>query len=271
MNNESFEQISQFANLFKFEKVFTFLLGVAVLIAVVRAVTFFADKLEKSFPARRLLISQIVTIFSFFAYIFGINVLFFAIIRPPNQLMLAAGGSMAVALGLSLKDLVASLVAGVILLFDRPFQVGDRVTFAGEYGEIQSIGLRAVRMITLNDNLVTIPNNRFISDVVSSGNAGALDMMVVVKFYLEIDADIDLARAKLHDIIATSNYVFLKKPITQIITEEIIGGRPVLALIAKSYVLDVRYEKALETDIYHRANSAFRAAQIQRPKLPLAL
>ena len=122
--------------------------------------------------------------------------------------MLAAGGSIAVALGLSLKDLVASVVAGLILLFDRPFQVGDRVTFDGNYGEIQSIGLRAVRMVTLDDNLVTIPNNRFITDVVSSGNAGALDMMIVTKFYLEIDADISAARTKLHDIIATSNYVY---------------------------------------------------------------
>lgn len=45
--------------------------------------------------------------------------------------MLAAGGSIAVAVGLSLKDLAASVVAGLILLFDRPFQVGDRVTFWG--------------------------------------------------------------------------------------------------------------------------------------------
>jgi len=52
---------------------------------------------------------------------------------------------------------VAVLVAGLLLLFDRPFRVGDRVSFNDVYGEIVSIGLRTVRLQTLDDNLVT-PN-----------------------------------------------------------------------------------------------------------------
>ncbi len=105
-------------------------------------------------------------------------------------MLLALGGGAAVAIGFSLKDLVASLFAGIILLFDRPFQVGDRVTFGNTYGEITSIGLRAVRLQTLDDNLVTIPNSRFIVDPVASGNAGELDMMVVMPFHLALNADI---------------------------------------------------------------------------------
>ena len=45
-------------------------------------------------------------------------------------------------------------------------------------------------MTTLDDNLVTIPNSKFITDAVSSGNAGELDMMIVVKFYFENTVDI---------------------------------------------------------------------------------
>ncbi len=43
-----------------------------------------------------------------------------------------------------------------------------------------------MRLVTLDDNLVTIPNSKFLTDVVSSGNSGALDMMVVVSFHLSI-------------------------------------------------------------------------------------
>ena len=71
------------------------------------------------------------------------------------------GGSAAVAIGFSLKILFLQWWQDFILLFDRPFQVGDRVSFNDLYGEIKSIGLRTVRLQTLNDDIVTIPNNKF--------------------------------------------------------------------------------------------------------------
>ncbi|MCB0422509.1 MAG: mechanosensitive ion channel, partial [Bdellovibrionales bacterium] len=160
MDNNQLDQVAQFFELFDVQKILLFLVSLFFLVGIVRVISIFADKLEKTFPSRRLLISQLETILSFFLYIFGINILFFSIIRPPKELLLAAGGSIAVAVGLSLKDLVASIIAGLILLFDRPFQVGDRVSFEGNYGEIKSIGLRAVKLVTLADNLVTIPNSK---------------------------------------------------------------------------------------------------------------
>lgn len=42
------------------------------------------------------------------------------------------GGTAAVAMGFAMKDLVASVVAGVMIMVDRPFQVGDRVSFGGQ-------------------------------------------------------------------------------------------------------------------------------------------
>ena len=114
-------------------------------------------------------------------------------------------------MGIALKDVTASLIAGLILLFDRPFQVGDRVEFNGIYGDIVSIGLRSVRLNTLDDNLVTIPNARFITDVVASGNAGALDMMVVCSFYVALDADLQKVKSLIHEVVVTSRFAYLKK------------------------------------------------------------
>lgn len=267
MNNDQFNQVSQIVNIFDFGKLSFFIVSVIVLIVLVRTFSYAIAKLENTFPSKRLIFSQSETIITFFSYIFGVNFLFFSIINPPKEVMLAAGGSIAVALGLSLKDLVSSIVAGLILIFDRPFQVGDRVTFENNYGEIKSIGLRAVRMTTLDDNLITIPNSKFLTESVSSGNAGALDMMVVVKFYFELNVDILLAQKKLRDVISTSKYVFLKKSILQTVAEEYHMGKLVTVLTAKSYVLDVRYEKAFETDIYTRANIEFR--NLPRPDLCL--
>jgi small-conductance mechanosensitive channel len=175
-------------------------------------------------------------------------------------------GTLAVALGLSLKDLIASVVAGIILLFDRPFQVGDRVTFDGTYGEITSIGLRAVRLVTLDDSVVTIPNSKFITDLVSSGNYGALDMMIEINFHVDLASDISLARKLLHEAAITSRFVFLKKPVSIVLTEVNFSERPAMQIRVKCYVIDVRFEKALQSDILLRGNEALKAACISRPK-----
>ena len=125
--------------------------------------------------------------------------------------------------------------------------------------------LRAVRLVTLDDNLVTIPNNRFMTDVVASGNAGELDMMLVFDFHVALDADIRRARDLLYEVVVTSRYVYLKKPVTIVISEVEIARRVAVQIKAKAYVLDVRFEKAFATDVHLRGNEALQAHSIKRP------
>jgi len=267
MNEADLNQITEMATLFRLDRILLLVLAILILVLVVKAITHMADSLYRRIPRRRILISQVATTLNFSMYIFGGPFLFYSILQPPREVMLAATGSIAVALGLSLKDLVASVIAGFILLFDRPFQVGDRVAFGDVYGEIESIGLRSVRLVTLDDNLVTIPNNRFMSDVVSSGNAGALEMMLVFDFHIALNADTRLARDLLYEVVVTSRYVYLKKPVTIVVTELSVAERLAIQLRAKAYVIDVRFEKAFQTDVVLRTTEAFNHHHIKRPPL----
>ena len=174
------------------------------------------------------------------------------VLRLPDNVLLALGGSAAVAFGFAFKDLLASLMAGLILLFDRPFAVGDRVEFAGNYGEIVEIGLRTVRLNTLDDNLISIPNSRFLTDVVSCANAGALDQMCVFDFYIGANEDFEQAKQIVYEATATSRYVFLNKPIVVVLREGPVPGDATMQAIrisSKAYVLDGRYETAFGTDV----------------------
>ena len=216
-------------------------------------------------PTRRFLILQITTLVTFVLYIGGGVALVLGVLQPPKEFLIAAGGSIAVALGFALKDIAASLVAGLLLLFDRPFRVGDRVAFDDTYGEIISIGLRTVRLQTLDDNQVTIPNSRFITDVVASANAGELHMMVVTDFHIALDADLKQARKIIREVIVTSRFAYLKKPVDFAVEEVAIAERLALRIRAKAYVLDVHYEKAFQTDIVTRVAELFREQGIQRP------
>lgn len=224
-----------------------------------------SQKITEKMPTRRFLILQVTTLIGFILYTVGTIALIIGVLQPPKEFMLAAGGSIAVALGFALKDIAASLVAGLLLLFDRPFRVGDRVSFDDVYGEIVSIGLRTVRLQTLDDNLVTIPNSRFITDVVASGNAGELDMMIVTDFHVALDADLSQAKQIIEEVIYTSRFAYLKKPVTFAIEEVQIGMKLAIRLRAKAYVLDVHYEKAFQSDIVVRVSQRFQELGVARP------
>lgn len=255
---------------FKIDKVALFLFLLICIFAVVKIVSIWSAKIQEKFSSKRLIILQITTVFTFISYLVGSLGVFYYVFQPSKEFLVAIGGSAAVAIGFALKDLVGSMIAGFILLFDRPFQVGDRVSFGGEYGEIKSIGLRSVRLQTLDDNLVTIPNSKFLTDSVASGNSGALDMMVVVPFYLSIFQSLEQVKELLHEVVITSRYVYLEKPVTITFEEISISNTFVIKASVKAYVLDVKYEKALLSDVTSRGNKILNENNIHRPVKPLA-
>ena len=186
-------------------------------------------------------------------------------LRLDDRVLALMGGTVAVSVGFAVKDLVASFIAGVMVMIDRPFQVGDRVTFGGFYGDITAIGLRSVRLQTPNDDTVTIPNNQFLSEITSSGNYGALDMMIVMEFLVGLDQDVERAREVILEAGLTSRYVHLPKPVNVSVKQVLEGNYPAVRLTLKAYVLDTRYEKAFETDVNLRVLSMFREHEIHPP------
>ena len=91
-------------------------------------------------------------------------------------------------------------------------------------------------------------------------------MMIEVNFHLALDADLNLARKLLYETAVTSRYVFLKKPVTIVFDEVDFARRPSMQIRVNCYVIDIRFEKALQTDILSRGNEALRQAQIARPQ-----
>lgn len=265
MNNNVVDDLMNIASLFNLYKVMFLLLGFASLYFVNKLARSLFDQLMIKLPASRFTVLQIATLFSFVIYIAGSFALVIGVLNPPKEFLYAAGGSIAVAVGIALKDVVASVIAGLVLLFDRPFIVGDRVAFDGSYGEIISIGLRSVRLQTLDDNIITIPNARFMNEMVASGNAGALEMMVVCDFHIALTADVQKASDIIREVIVTSRYAYLKKPIVFAIAEVEVAECLAIQIKSKAYVLDIRYEKAFQSDIVSRTSQLFNQRGIKRP------
>lgn len=244
-----------------------FALGVVLLIwLALRLATQWGDRAAERFAQRRLQYKQGLAITRFVVILVGTVMVLGAVLQLTDEVLLALGGSAAVAIGFAFKDLVASVMAGILLLFDRPFQVGDRISFGGAYGEVLEIGLRSVRIRTLDDAVVSIPNNQFLNDRVSCANMGELHQMCVFDFYLGCNEDFDRAKVIIYEATGSSRYVYLKKAIrTSVLEAPVPDGaeRFAIRIRVRAYVLDGRFERAFRTDVVERVKRAFRMAGIR--------
>jgi small-conductance mechanosensitive channel len=224
-----------------------------------------ANRLSSRFASRRPTIQKADSVARFVIYIVAAVFCTGLSIRLDSTAVTVIGGGLAFAVGFAMRDLVAAFIAGITIMFDRPFQVGDRVAYAGEYGDIIKIGLRSVQMNTLDHNIVTIPNNKVLTDVTSSGNYGALEMQVAMDFFIGIDQNVEQAIELIREACLTSPYIFLDQPVPILGKQVLHENYAAVALKARPYVFDCRYEKAFETDVHLRVLKAFRVHDISPP------
>lgn len=257
--------VAQLANFVRWGGVLVSIVVVAAGMIVLRLLGTSAERLGRRFAARRMLIQKIESFLRFGLYITIGAICLGLSFRLDSTALTVIGGALAFAVGFAMRDLVAAFIAGITIMFDRPFQVGDRVEYAGQYGDIVAIGLRSVRMNTLDHNVVTIPNNKVLTDVTSCGNYGALEMQVPMDFYVGVDQDVRLACELVREACLTSRYVYLDRDVPVLAKQVVVDSHVAYAIKARPYVLDTKYEKAFETDVHLSVREAFLEHGIQPP------
>ena len=258
-------EFKQFISNIETENVVVFVFLLISLIVSVKLVRIVSRMITKRFPKNRMYIFQWIPVFNFIIYFFGIIIGGYFIFKPSQEVFLWFVASSAVVFALVLKDILFSIIAGIVLLMDKPFQVGDRITFDNAYGEIVSIGLRSVKVLTLDESVVTIPNNRFMNDIVSSSSAGQVDMMAVVDIYVAVDRDLHKIKAILEKIALESPYLNIKRKPFVVIKEVLGMGGVVSAVMSTKCILkDARKEKAFQTDFLIHVNRELKNHNIQR-------
>jgi len=75
-------------------------------------------------------------------------------------------GALGVGIGFGLQSLVNNFVSGLILIFERPIKVGDKIQFGTNFGEVRSIGIRASNVRSFDGAEVIVPNGNLISNEV---------------------------------------------------------------------------------------------------------
>ncbi len=85
--------------------------------------------------------------------------------------ILATFGAFGLALGLAVQDILKSFFAGLYLLFERPFLIGDEIEVKEQVGKVEEVGFRATTIRTEDNVVVVVPNAIIFAEVVSNRSA----------------------------------------------------------------------------------------------------
>jgi small-conductance mechanosensitive channel len=231
---------------------------------LIKGVAYVLDTLAERNAERRLLYKRVVPIARVLLWGVGLYVVLRGIFGIGAQGLFAAAAAIGVAVGFAAQDLLKNIFGGLVVLFDQSFQVGDKIEVGGTYGEVTSIGLRSTRIVTPDDNLVTVPNAQVADDQVSNANAGELTCQVATDLYLPGDVDEERAREIAYQAAVSSGYVYLEKPVVVLVKDEYDDGH-LVHLKVKAYVIDTRYEPLLASDVTERARRAYREEGLLPP------
>jgi small conductance mechanosensitive channel len=174
------------------------------------------------------------------------------VIKTSLQNIVALLGFAAVAVGFAFKEYISSLLAGVVAVYERPYRVGDWVKVDGAYGEIISMNLRALRMFTFEDTVVTIPHIKIWENNIFNANDGKRNLLCVANFFVDPNHDAGLVRQKLSDVALTSPYLDINHQIRVIVQEQPWGTHYQL----KAYPLDGRDQFLFTSDLTVRGKAA---------------
>lgn len=125
--------------------------------------------------------------------------------------LLAAAGMIGIVIGLSLREVLSDLLAGIILFFDRPFRVGDSLVMGDIGGKVLDIGARSVKLKTWDGIFATIPNRKVASEVLknySKYTQRRLEIVVGVDY----DSDLEKARKGIERALGRKDLPILKDP-----------------------------------------------------------
>ncbi len=102
-------------------------------------------------------------------------------------------GSLAIAL--AAKDTIENMISGFIIMVDRPFRVGDRVTLSsGERCDVYHIGLRSTRFITFENTLIILPNRELLTSKIENISYPDSQIRLKVNIGVAYGSDIDKVR-----------------------------------------------------------------------------
>jgi len=131
---------------------------------------------------------------------------------------IAGAGVAGIAIGFAAKDTLSNLIAGVLLIIDRPFEIGDRIEVwsapsgSATWGDVIDIGLRATKIKTTDHIIIIIPNNEIMKRDIVNYTSISTKIRVRINVGVAYDADIEKAKNLIKDVAGEAAWISKEPP-----------------------------------------------------------
>jgi small-conductance mechanosensitive channel len=176
----------------------------------------------------------------------------FASIKRFATGVLASTAVLGIIIGFAARQVIANLVAGVVVAFTQPIRIGDLVSIGDDvHGRVVDITLTYTSVDAGDGSLIVVPNERVTTDSVINHSAGNSSAPVTIDVWLRPDADVEAARRALeHGEVTSAHLVELT---------------PEGARVQVKAAIDVGSDReAHETELRERAQGVLREAGLLR-------
>jgi small-conductance mechanosensitive channel len=136
----------------------------------------------------------------------------FASIKRFATGVLASTAVLGIIIGFAARQVIANLVAGVVVAFTQPIRIGDLVTIGDVHGRVTDISLTYTSVDAGDGSLVVVPNEKVTTDSVVNHSSGNSAAPVTIDVWLRPDADVEAARTALEHAEVTSAHLMELTP-----------------------------------------------------------
>ena len=210
----STEQAEQTISLFK--QIMDNVLSPKVIIPIITLVVgFVAIKIIMKLFSRALAKSKIeISLHTFLKSLLKISLYVILLMTAASMIgipitsLVTVLGALGLAISLAIKDSLGNLAGGFLVLFAKPFSVGDFVETEGVSGTVKAINLFYTRLNTIDNKRIYIPNGQLSNAKIINYSAEPTRMLDRI-FSIGYDDDMDAAKQTIMDIILRSEYALL--------------------------------------------------------------
>ncbi len=232
---------------------------IQLLVILVRKVFF-----KKATPQLKMLITKAIVyvgVISIVLAIIGILQL-----KAVFQTMLGAAGVLGIVLGVASQASIGNIVSGLFLISEKPFEIGDLIRVGDKFGSVYSIDLLSIKIKTMDNQLIRVPNQTIISTEVTNVTKfqiRRMDIEVGVAYKEDLKKVIEILKS-----IAKENPLCLDEPEPVVLTK-------VFNTSSIDFLFGVWFEKSnylkVRNSVFQQITERFREENIEIPFPHLSL
>lgn len=171
-------------------------------------------------------------------------------------------GLLSVGIGFGLQNIASNVIAGIILLFERPIKIGDRITVGEIHGDVHEIKIRSTTLLTPDNIAIIVPNSDFISGKVTNWSYEDPRVRFHIQVGVAYHSNVDQVTQILLQVARTHPQV-LRRPEPEVILKAF--GESALQFDLMVWVGEPKVGGRVLSDLHYQIHRQFKENGIEIP------